>query len=580
MTKILRTPDDRFDNLPDYPFQANYIDDLSGYEGMRAHYVDEGPNEASEVFLCLHGEPTWSYLYRKMIPVFTNAGIRVIAPDLYGFGKSDKPVDEDAYTFEFHRNYLLAVIERLDLQNVTLVCQDWGGLLGLTLPLSMQHRFNRLLIMNTALLTQPASQEAFFKWKDDLLETDNVQLGEFMQKYAPTLSDSEAAAYAAPFPDANYKAGVRKFPKIVANPDKACIEISSAAIPFWQQWNGETFMSIGMKDEMLGPSIMHFMKDLIKGCPEPLEISEAGHFVQEFGEEVATRALKQFGLTSDDLSEDQTAADKSEILVIGATGKTGKRVAQKLEARGFKVRPASRRSEIPFDWEQPNTWDQALHNIKTAYVAYSPDLAVPSAHGVIAKFVKTAEQSGLKRIVLLSERNEARAQACEQLVKESSLSWTILQPSWFAQNFSEGGLLNDVLTGTVSVPASGAPEPFVDLEDVTDVAVAALTEDGHEGKVYEMTGPESLTWDDAVAQIAQVSGRKVTFNACTAKEFEATLVSIGVGQEDANFVANLVEQFLDGKNSGTADGVQLALGRSPRTFKQFCQDAQTKGCWN
>ncbi|NRA19349.1 MAG: NAD(P)H-binding protein [Oceanospirillaceae bacterium] len=270
---------------------------------------------------------------------------------------------------------------------------------------------------------------------------------------------------------------------------------------------------------------------------------------------------------------------QSEILVIGATGKTGKRVAQRLEARGLRVRHATRRSEIPFDWEQPATWSAALRNIETAYVAYSPDLAVPSAHGVIAAFVKAAEDAGLHRVVLLSQRNEARAQACEQLLKDSSMQWTILQPSWFAQNFSEGGFLDGVLSGEISVPTCGATEPFVDLEDLADVAVAALTEDGHAGKVYEITGSQLLTWDEAVDHIARVSGRDVSFRPCTADDFSDTLISVGLSEEDANFVATLVEQILDGKNASVSDGVQRALGREPKSFVQFCQGAQAQGCW-
>ena len=296
MIEFLRTPEDRFANVSGYNFKPNYLNDLEGYEGLRAHFLDEGNGDSDEVFLCLHGEPTWSYLYRKMIPKFAKSGVRVIAPDLLGFGKSDKPINEDSYTFDFHRNFLIKLIERLDLQNITLVCQDWGGLLGLTLPLSMPDRFKRLLIMNTGLLIEPVTQEAFLEWKQDLVGSDDVQLDTFMQKYAPSLSLSEVMAYAAPFPDSRFKAGVRKFPKIVADPDKSCIETSTAAASFWMnQWQGESFMAIGMKDRMLGPGVMNHMYHLIKGCPQPLEIPEAGHFVQEYGELVADRALEAFG---------------------------------------------------------------------------------------------------------------------------------------------------------------------------------------------------------------------------------------------------------------------------------------------
>ncbi|MEM1082131.1 MAG: alpha/beta fold hydrolase, partial [Pseudomonadota bacterium] len=206
MIQSIRTPDARFADLPDYPFTPHYIDDLPGFVGLRGHYIDAGPTDAEDVFLCLHGEPTWSYLYRKMIPVFTHHGARVIAPDLLGFGRSDKPMDEDVYTFQFHRDYLLAFIERLDLQRITLVCQDWGGLLGLTLPMADPQRFHRLLIMNTALMMGPVDSPAFDRWHADVTGADDLDLARFMRSYEPVISEDEAQAYAAPFPDRRYKA--------------------------------------------------------------------------------------------------------------------------------------------------------------------------------------------------------------------------------------------------------------------------------------------------------------------------------------------------------------------------------------
>ena len=187
MIQVQRTPDAQFENLKDYPFKPHYVEGLKGYEGIRGHYLDEGNPNSDEVFLLLHGEPTWSYLYRKMIPGFVDTGARVIAPDLLGFGKSDKPVSEDTHNFEFHRNYLLGLIEHLDLNNITLVVQDWGGLLGLTLPQAMKARFKRLLIMNTGLLMGPTTQEAFLEWKKDIVEPEELALDLFMKKYAPTL---------------------------------------------------------------------------------------------------------------------------------------------------------------------------------------------------------------------------------------------------------------------------------------------------------------------------------------------------------------------------------------------------------
>ncbi|MEM9281764.1 MAG: haloalkane dehalogenase [Verrucomicrobiota bacterium] len=297
MTEALRTPDERFTDLPGFDFDPHYLEHLPGYEGLRGHYLDEGNPEAEEIFLCLHGEPSWSYLYRKMIPVFAEAGVRVIAPDLLGFGRSDKPTSEDTYTFDFHRNYLLRFIEALDLQNITLVCQDWGGLLGLTLPQDMPERFKRLLIMNTALNVGEGTGEAFAEWKA-LIESDpDVPIAEVFRRHAPGISEAEAQAYEAPYPDQTYKAGVRRFPQLVAEtPDVPGVEISRKAIPFWsEQWKGESFMAIGMQDKMLGPEVMYFMKDLIKGCPDPLEVPDADHFVQEQGELVARKALEHFG---------------------------------------------------------------------------------------------------------------------------------------------------------------------------------------------------------------------------------------------------------------------------------------------
>ncbi|WP_068111959.1 haloalkane dehalogenase [Tropicimonas marinistellae] len=297
MIEALRTPDARFENLPDYDFAPHYIDDLPGYEGLRGHYLDEGPRDAGEVFLCLHGEPTWSYLYRKMVPIFAGAGVRVIAPDWLGFGRSDKPADDATYHFEFHRNYMLALIERLDLHNVTLVCQDWGGLLGLTLPMDMPARFKRLLIMNTALMAGPANNPAFDEWKATITADPDVPLAAIMQKYAPELTAAEAEAYAAPFPDQRYKAGVRRFPQMVATTmDAPGVAISQKAGKFWSEaWEGESFMAIGMQDEMLGPNVMRYMQTVIRGCPDPMEVPQAGHFVQEHGVEVAERALDAFG---------------------------------------------------------------------------------------------------------------------------------------------------------------------------------------------------------------------------------------------------------------------------------------------
>ena len=292
----LRTPDEHFLDLPGYDFTPHYVDDLPGYEGLRLHYLDEGPADAEHTFLCLHGEPTWSYLYRKMIPVFTEAGGRVIAPDLLGFGRSDKPTDDAVYTFNFHREYLLAFLRALDLRGVTLVCQDWGGLLGLTLPVDEPERFSRLIVMNTAIATGVNPGPGFEAWKAFNAANPDLDIAGLMQNSVDGLSDAEAAAYAAPFPDVAFKGGVRRFPELVmVAPDMEGVETSRRALAWWQnEWSGQSFMAIGMKDPVLGPPIMHRLREAIRGCPEPMEVPEGGHFVQEHGEQIARAALRAF----------------------------------------------------------------------------------------------------------------------------------------------------------------------------------------------------------------------------------------------------------------------------------------------
>ncbi|MEM9249281.1 MAG: haloalkane dehalogenase [Pseudomonadota bacterium] len=300
MITALRTPDSFFEGLAEYPFRPNYVDDLKGYEGLRGHYLDEGDMQAEDVFVCLHGEPSWSYIYRKMIPVFTSAGARVVAPDWLGFGRSDKPVADEDYSFHFHRAYMLALLERLDLKNITLVVQDWGGVLGLTLPMEKPERFKRLLIMNTGLMTGPVEMPAFDDWQAHIDSDPDVPIADIMQKNEPSITPSVAAAYEAPFPDQTYKAGVRRFPHLIARTtDSPGVETSRRAAQFWStQWTGESFMAIGMQDKMLGPPVMNALRGVIRGCPPPLEIEAGGHFVQETaGPLIAERALAHFRQT-------------------------------------------------------------------------------------------------------------------------------------------------------------------------------------------------------------------------------------------------------------------------------------------
>ena len=292
--EALRTPDSQFADLPDFDYPPNYVDSLPGYEGLRVHYVDTKPGSDAPVFLCLHGQPTWSYLYRKMIPVFDAGGGRVICPDWLGFGKSDKPKDESVYGFDFHRSMMLKLIEHLDLKNVTLVCQDWGGILGLTIPMEMPERFTRLLVMNTAIPVGESPGEGFDNWRAFNRSQPDLDIAGLMKRAVNDLSDHDAAAYAAPYPDATYKSGVRMFPELVmTSPDMQGADTSKRAAKWWSEsWTGQSFMAIGMQDPVLGEPQMLALKNTIRNCPEPMRVAEAGHFVQEHGEAIARAALE------------------------------------------------------------------------------------------------------------------------------------------------------------------------------------------------------------------------------------------------------------------------------------------------
>ena len=298
MEEVLRTPEERFEALPDFAYPPLYLDDLAGYEGLRCHYLDLGPPDAAETFLCLHGEPTWAFLFRRMIPVFLASGARVIVPDLFGFGRSDKPTDQGVYTFEFHRNMLLSFLNQLQLTGLTLVAQDWGGVLGLTLPMEAPHRFSRLLLMNTLLGTgdRPLG-EGFLAWREWCRNNPDMAPGKLLGRACPHLSDAEKAAYDAPFPDMTYKAGARAFPELVPeDPDDPGAALSRNARAWLsEEWGGETFMAIGMTDPVITPSDMRALHAMIRGCPEPYEVKQGGHFLQEWGEPVAQAALAHWG---------------------------------------------------------------------------------------------------------------------------------------------------------------------------------------------------------------------------------------------------------------------------------------------
>ncbi|MBX9732034.1 MAG: alpha/beta fold hydrolase [Sphingomonas sp.] len=299
MIEAKRTPDERFAAIPDFDFPVHYVDDLPGYAGLRSAYIDAGPADADRVFLCQHGEPSWSFLYRRMIPVFLETGARVICPDFLGFGRSDKPVRQEDYSFDFHRNWLIALIERLDLKHVTLVVQDWGGLIGLTLPVApgMADRIDRLIVMNTGIGTGAPPGPGFMMWKAYAMSTPDLPIGALIARGTPHLTAAEIAAYDAPYPDASYKAGAQIFPALVPiERDMPGAAIGRAASEFWsQQWNGQSFMAVGAADPVLGPVQMEALRKQIKGCPEPMIIEDGGHFVQEWGEPIARAAIAAFG---------------------------------------------------------------------------------------------------------------------------------------------------------------------------------------------------------------------------------------------------------------------------------------------
>jgi len=297
MVEILRTPEDRYARLPGWDCAPQYVDDLPALDGIRVHWADEGERDAPVTALCLHGNPSWGYLYRHMLPVFSGAGLRVVVPDLIGFGRSDKPADPAWHSFERHRDMLLAFVERLDLKNILLVCQDWGGLLGLTLPMAMPERFTRLLVMNTGLGTGQVT-EGFRQWRTYSNSQTDLPVGRLIQRGKPELTAAEVAAYDAPFPEPRYKAALRAFPNLVPDGEHAPgAQLSRDAGAFWRErWNGESFMAIGMQDPVLGEMPMRALQKTIRGCPAPLEVTEGGHFVQEWGAPIASAALARFGL--------------------------------------------------------------------------------------------------------------------------------------------------------------------------------------------------------------------------------------------------------------------------------------------
>ncbi len=267
-------------------------------------------------------------------------------------------------------------------------------------------------------------------------------------------------------------------------------------------------------------------------------------------------------------------------LVLGGTGKTGRRVVERLATCGLPVRIGSRSGEPPFDWEDRASWEPALRGAGSVYLTYYPDLAVPGAVDEVRSLVELAVASGVQRLVLLSGRGEDEALRAEEVVQASGVDWTIVRSSWFNQNFSENYLLDAVLGGEVVLPAGDVREPFVDADDIADVAVAALTEDGHAGQLYEVTGPRLLTFAQAVAEIATATGREIRYVQVSPEQNATALADQGVPPDFVWLVNYLFTTVLDGRNANLSDGVQRALSRQPRDFSDYARETAATGVWD
>ena len=267
-------------------------------------------------------------------------------------------------------------------------------------------------------------------------------------------------------------------------------------------------------------------------------------------------------------------------LVLGGTGKTGRRVVERLTERGLPVRVGSRFGKPPFDWDDQATWAPALDGVGSVYLTYYPDLSLPGAVEATRSFAELAVRSGVPRLALLSGRGEPEAERVEQAVRDTGADLTILRSTWFMQNFSEDYMLDHVLSGEIRLPAGEVPTPFLDIDDLADIAVEALTDDRHVGELYELTGPRSLTFAEAAAEIGGAAGREIRYTPVSLEQHAAELADHGVPPEFVDFLTYLFEEVVDGRNSDTTDGVRRALGREPRDFVDYARQTAASGVWN
>ena len=268
------------------------------------------------------------------------------------------------------------------------------------------------------------------------------------------------------------------------------------------------------------------------------------------------------------------------ILVLGSTGKTGKRIAEKLRTMGKNVRSGSRSAQPAFDWNHENGWDACLEGVDAVYINYAPDLAIPGASDSIQSFVNKAKDHGIRKLVLLSGRGEEEAQACERIVQESGVDWTIVRASWFNQNFSEGAFIEMVLSGQITTPVGDVGEPFVDVDDIADVVVASLTESGHHSQLYEVTGPRLMTFKDIAKELSRACGREITFLEVPHSAFIEGVKKSGAPKDVVWMIDYLFNTVLDGRNAYLSEGIQQALGRPPKDFSDFASEVASKGTWD
>ncbi len=279
-------------------------------------------------------------------------------------------------------------------------------------------------------------------------------------------------------------------------------------------------------------------------------------------------------------AQTNTTSSNDLVLVLGATGKTGRRIVSSLETLGVPVRLGSRSASPSFDWNNSANWDECLEGVTKIYINYAPDLAMPGATDAISELVRRARAAEVEHLVLLSGRGEEEAQACEAIIQDSGIDWTIVRASWFNQNFSEGAFVDMVQAGQITLPDVSTPEPFVDVNDIAEVAVVALTQPGHAGELYEVTGPRMLSLADIAAELSNATGRTIEYTPVPHDAFVQSVADSGAPQDVLWMLDYLFATVLDGRNAYTTDGVQRALGREPKDFADYARDVAGTGLWN